>query len=1254
MPAGTDYSAFRSKNPAAPARGAVPAVCLPAGPAAIPGRRRHRYGGCFAHAASLARDRGALKGPPVPPTWITVDGNEAAASVAYRLSELIAIYPITPASPMGEQADAWAAEQRPNLWGAVPRVVELQSEGGAAGAIHGALQAGALATTFTASQGLLLMLPNMFKIAGELTPAVIHVAARSLATHALSIFGDHSDVMAARSTGWAMLCASSVQEAQDLALVAHASTLASRIPFLHFFDGFRTSHEIAKIASLDDEVLGAVVDEEGIARHRQRALTPDEPVLRGTAQNPDVFFQGREAAAPYYGACPARVLQVMRRFGEITGRRYGLFDYAGAPDAERVIVMMGSGAGAAGEAVAALRARREKVGLLTVRLFRPFSAEHFIAALPRTVRRIAVLDRTKEPGALGEPLYQDVVTAFASAAGDAHFGRPPQIVGGRYGLGSKEFTPSMAKAVFDQLTAAEPVHDFVVGIDDDVSFNSLPYDAHFTTEPPDVTRAIFYGIGADGTVGANKNSIKIIGAGTGAFAQGYFVYDSKKSGSTTVSHLRFGPRPITSTYLIDRAQFVACHQWELLSRIDVLEHAADGATVLLNAPYPPAQVWDALPPLARARAVERRVQLHAIDAGAVAEACGMGRRVNTVLQTCFFALSGVLPRAAAIEAIKAAIAKTYGSKGAGVVQRNQDAVDRTLEALHRIEVPDQAPAARVEPPPVPDSAPLVVRQTIAPILAGRGDGLPVSALPVDGTYPTGTARWEKRNIADQIPVWDAGLCIQCGKCAFVCPHAAIRIKAYEAAALSGAPETFKAAAYRGAEYAGKQYTIQVAPEDCTGCRLCVEVCPARDKATAMRALEMAPQRPLRDAERANFTFFLDLPEVDRRTARMGSVKGSQFLQPLFEFSGACAGCGETPYLKLISQLFGDRMIVANATGCSSIFGGNLPTTPWTFDAAGRGPAWSNSLFEDNAEFGFGMRAAVDVRADEARRLVVDVRDVAGDGLADALLDAPSSSEADIQDQRERVDQLRRRLDAFLATASDGDPRTAPARRLRTCADYLVRKSVWIVGGDGWAYDIGYGGLDHVLASGADVNIIVLDTEVYSNTGGQASKATPRGAVARFAASGKPGAKKDLGLLALSYRDVYVAQVALGANDTQSVKALLDAESYRGPSLVIAYAHCIAHGIEMHHGLQQQRSAVSCGHWPLFRYDPRKRAQAGGPAFVFDSKPPAGPFASYSDGQTRYRLLREPGHDAMAAAIDADIRARWQLYQSVAAGLQPGV
>ena len=1180
---------------------------------------------------------------------ITVDGNEAAASVAYRLSDVIALYPITPASPMGEASDTWGMEQKRNIWGTIPTVVELQSEAGAAGAVHGALQAGALATTFTASQGLLLMLPNMFKIAGELTPAVIHVAARAVATHALSIFGDHSDVMAARSTGWAMLCAGSVQEAHDFALVAHAATLDTRVPFLHFFDGFRTSHEITRIASLSDADLRDVIDERAVADHRARALTPDRPVLRGTAQNPDVFFQGREAANRYYDACPVCVQRVFDRFAQVSGRRYRLFDYVGSADAERVIVMMGSGTGAAAETVTALRAHGERVGLLTIRLFRPFSTAHLIEALPRTVRAIAVLDRTKEPGAPGEPLYQDVVTAIAEArsSGESPFERTPRVIGGRYGLGSKEFTPAMAKAVFEELARQSPASRFSIGIEDDVTFQSLKYDETFTTEPDDVVRAVFYGLGSDGTVGANKNSVKIIAEGTGSFVQAYFVYDSKKAGSTTVSHLRFGPRPIESTYLIDAAQFVACHNWELLHRVDVLRHAAEGGTVLLNVPCARDDVWRQLPARVREHIRRRRLRVYAINAAAVAAACGTGRHVNTILQACFFAISQVMPLNQALDAIKRAIRKTYVSKGDPVVQRNLDAVNQALTHLCEVRVPPAAPVGPDIEGPDLSAAPAFVRETLGPMLAGDGDAIPVSLLPPDGTYPTGTARWEKRNLADDIPVWRQDICIQCGKCAFVCPHAAIRIKAYDSTRLDGAPSTFKSTDYRGPEYAGSKYTIQVAPEDCTGCRLCVDVCPARDKATGMLALDMAPQRSLRDAERANYQFFLDLPEVDRRTVKTYSVKGSQFLQPLFEYSGACVGCGETPYLKLASQLFGDRMIVANATGCSSIFGGNLPTTPWTSNADGRGPAWCNSLFEDNAEFGYGMRIAVDARAAEARDLLTRVRDIAGERLVDEILASPQATEADIHEQRQRVLHLRHALDAFLLSCGDADERVPAATRLVACADYLVKKSVWLVGGDGWAYDIGYGGLDHVLASGANVNVLVLDTEVYSNTGGQASKATPRAAVARFAASGKLAAKKDLGLLAMTYRHVYVAQVALGANDTQTVKAFLEAESYDGPSLIIGYAHCIAHGLDMTQGLRQQDLAVASGHWPLFRYDPRRTSTPGAHPFVLDSKPPSVDFAAFASAETRFRRLGEPDAAAMAAAAREDINARWHIYASLA-------
>jgi pyruvate-ferredoxin/flavodoxin oxidoreductase len=1184
--------------------------------------------------------------------WITVDGNEAAANIAYQLSDVIAIYPITPSSTMGEAADAWAADHRPNLWGVAPSVAEMQSEGGAAGAVHGALQTGALATTFTASQGLLLMIPNMYKIAGELTPAVFHVSARALATHALSIFGDHSDVMAVRSTGWAMLASGSVQEAQDLALVAHAATLEARVPFVHFFDGFRTSHEVAKIHSLAPTDLHALVSESRIEAHRARALSPDHPVVRGTAQNPDVFFQGREAVGPYYDRCPAIVQEAMDRFASVTGRHYQLFEYVGAPDATRVVVVMGSAAGALEETVEALHGRgREPVGLLKVRLFRPFSAGHFVRALPPTVRAIAVLDRTKEPGAIGEPLYSDVVAAIdrALADGVAPFQSRPRVIGGRYGLGSKEFTPAMARAVFDELAEPASRSGFTIGIDDDVSFTSLAYDETFDIEPDDVVRAVLYGVGADGTVGAAKNTIKIIGDETDRFAQGYFVYDSKKSGSTTVSHLRFGPRAIRSTYLVARARFVGCHQWELLERLDVLERAAEGATVLLNSPYGPTEVWAHLPARVRRQIVQHRYRLFVIDASRVAQKAGMGRRVNTVLQTCFFALAGVLPRGEAIAAIKRAVKKTYGSKGDAVVQQNFAAIDQALANLHQVTVPAAAPVDGADLHGQREGAPEFVRTVLEPIIENRGDELPVSVFPIDGTYPVGTSRWEKRNLADAIPVWDEGICIQCNKCALVCPHAAIRVKAYPAHHLAAAPPTFRAVDYKGAEYAGMKYTVQVAPEDCTGCELCVEICPARDKKTGDLALAMRPQRPLRADERTNFSFFLDLPEVDRASAKRATVKGCQFLEPLFEFSGACAGCGETPYLKLVTQLFGDRMVVANATGCSSIFGGNLPTTPWTCNDEGRGPAWSNSLFEDNAEFGYGMRLTIDKHAGEARALVARLRATIGEPLAAAILEAGQDSEADIHDQRDRVTALRRVLHAERDRDPVG-PAASDLRRLIGLADYLVKKSVWIVGGDGWAYDIGYGGLDHVLAAGRNVNVLVLDTEVYSNTGGQMSKATPRGAVAKFAAAGKPLAKKDLGLLAMTYGTVYVAQVALGANDTQTVKAILEAESYDGPSLVIAYAHCIAHGIEISKGLEQQARAVECGHWPLYRFDPRA-ASAGKSPLTLDSRPPKISFTDYAYEETRYKMLKalDPGTaERLAAEAQRDVTFRRRLYEQLAA------
>ncbi|HVD93096.1 MAG TPA: pyruvate:ferredoxin (flavodoxin) oxidoreductase [Vicinamibacterales bacterium] len=1179
---------------------------------------------------------------PAHGTFVTLDGNEAAARIAYALSEVIAIYPITPSSTMGELTDTWAAEGRPNLWGSVPTVAEMQSEAGAAGALHGALQTGALGTSFTASQGLLLMIPNMFKIAGQLLPCVLHVTARAVATHALSIFGDHSDVMAVRSTGWGLLCSGSVQEAHDLALVAHAATLESRIPFVHFFDGFRTSHEIAKIRELERTDIEAMIDEELVAECRGRALSPDHPVLRGSAQNPDVFFQSREASNPFYLDCPALVQTAMTRFERLTGRRYHLFDYEGAPDAERVIVIMGSGAEAVAETVAALNTRGERVGLLKVRLFRPFSAAHFVGALPPTVRHIAVLDRTKEPGAVGEPLYVDAVTAISEALSGAEAPFPffPRVIGGRYGLGSKEFTPAMAKAVFDELDEPAPRTHFSIGVNDDVGFASLTWDKAFRVQDPGLVSAVFFGLGSDGTVGANKNSIKIIGDVTDQYAQGYFVYDSKKSGSITESHLRFGPRPIRSTYLVEAAQFIACHQWNLLSRIDVLARAADEAVFLINSPFAAEKVWDALPAAVQQRIVEKRVQLYAIDASAVAATAGVGKRVNTVLQACFFALSGVLPRDAAIAAIKRAAKKTYGAKGTEVVEANYAAIDAAIDGLHQIAIGTTGVTHATSN--VPDDGDVFIHTVTLPMIAGHGGDLPVSAMPVDGTYPTGTSRYEKRNIADEIPVWDEVLCIQCNKCVFVCPHAALRVKAMDPSTLADAPASFKAVDYRGTEYVSFKYTIQVAPEDCTGCDLCVQVCPAKHRTTGVKALRMEAQPPLLQQERENFAFFLSLPISDRASAKAQSVKGSQFLEPLFEFSGACAGCGETPYLKLASQLFGDRMVIANATGCSSIFGGNLPTTPWTRNADGRGPAWANSLFEDNAEFGYGMRLSIDGHAERARALVRELRSEIGEGLADALLTADQHDEAGIFEQRKRVLLLR---DALRSRAGTG-----AAAALVAGADYLVKKSVWIVGGDGWAYDIGYGGLDHVLASGADVNVLVLDSEVYSNTGGQASKATPRGAVAKYAAAGKRTGKKDLGLLAMTYGHVYVAHVAFGANDTQTVRAFLEAEAYPGPSLIIGYAHCIAHGIEIKNGLAQQRKAVASGHWPLFRFDPRLAGDGGFPLRL-DSKKPTIAFGDYAYEETRYRVLKTTD-PATAARLEKeaqhDIDARWSLYETLSA------
>ncbi len=1170
---------------------------------------------------------------------VTIDGNEATASVAHRTNEVIAIYPITPSSNMGEFADEWSAAGRKNIWGTVPLVIEMQSEGGAAGAVHGSLQSGALTTTFTASQGLLLMIPNMYKIAGELTSTVFHVSARTVATHALSIFGDHSDVMACRQTGWAMMASGSVQEAHDFACIAQAATLEARVPFLHFFDGFRTSHQVEKIEQLSDDDLRAMIDDELVHAHRARALNPDRPVLRGSAQNPDVFFQAREAVNPYYRATPAIVQKAMDRFASLTGRQYHLFDYIGAPDAERVVVIMASGGETAEATVRYLVERGEKVGVIRVRLYRPFSVEHFLAALPKTVRAIAALDRTKEPGAIGEPLYQDVTNALVE--GGRH---DVTVIGGRYGLSSKEFTPAMVKAVLDELNKDRPKNHFTVGIVDDVTHTSLEYDPSFSVEHPETVRCVFFGLGSDGTVGANKNSIKIIGEGTDNYAQGYFVYDSKKAGTLTVSHLRFGPKPIQAPYLItpNTANFVACHQFTFLERFDMTKYAQPGAVFLLNSIYGPEEVWDHLPQEVQRDIIEKKLKFYVINAYDVAEKTGMGARINTIMQTCFFAISGILPREEAIAQIKKAIQKTYGKRGEAVVQKNFAAVDQALANLHEVKVPDKVTSTFTRRPPVPDEAPEFVRQVLGPMIAYEGDSLPVSAMPVDGTFPTGTTKWEKRNIALEIPVWEPDLCIQCGKCVFVCPHAVIRHTVYDKKFLEQAPATFKWMESKFKEFPGMAYTVQVAPEDCTGCTLCVEACPAKDKTNpARKALNMAPQPPLRASEARNWEFFLSLPAVDLSAFTPTTIKNSQLLEPLFEFSGACAGCGETPYLKLLSQLFGDRALIANATGCSSIYGGNLPTTPWTVNREGRGPAWSNSLFEDNAEFGLGFRLALDKQQEYARDLLPAFVDELGQELVDALLNADQTTAAGIRQQRERVAILKQRL------AGSKHPQAA---NLLAVADALVKKSVWIVGGDGWAYDIGYGGLDHVLSTGRDVNLLVLDTEVYSNTGGQASKSTPRGAVARFAAQGKGIGKKDLGLMAMSYGYVYVARVAIGYSDQHTLKAFLEAESYPGPSLIIAYSHCIAHGIDMAKGLEQQKLAVQSGVWPLYRYDPRLVEQGKNP-LQLDYKEPSIPVEQYMYNETRFRMLvqsNEERAEQLLKLAQADARQRWNFYAQMAA------
>jgi pyruvate-ferredoxin/flavodoxin oxidoreductase len=1159
------------------------------------------------------------------------------------LSEVIAIYPITPSSSMGELADAWSAAGRTNLWGAVPQVIEMQSEGGAAGALHGALQAGSMCTTFTSSQGLLLMVPNMYKIAGELTPAVIHVAARTLATHALSIFGDHSDVMGVRSTGWAMLASSDVQSAQDLAAIAHTATLGCRVPFLHFFDGFRTSHEVNVIEPLDDDVLRRLVDDHLVRAHRERALSPDHPVLRGSAQNPDVFFQAREASSPFHAIVPEIVQRTMARFADLTGRSYHLFDYHGHPDAERVVVAMGSSNGALIETVDELTASGERFGVLNVRLYRPFSADAFVASLPSTVTSIAVLDRTKEPGAPGEPLYQDVVTSLAERVAVGALPAMPIVIGGRYGLSSKEFDPSMAKAVFDVLPAERPKNHFTVGIVDDVSRTSLDVDRSFSAEADDVVRAVFYGLGADGTVSANRSSVKIIGDTTDLFAQGYFVYDSRKSGQMTTSHLRFGPRPIRSTYLIGsgRANYVACHQFHFLERVDVLDVAAPGATFLLNAPFGADTVWQHLPFEVQRAIVDKGLRFYVVDAQKIATRAGLGPRVNTILQTCFFALARVLPPDRAVEEIKRAIETAYGKRGRAVVEQNFTAVDAALDALDEVAVPSEPTGDLHRLPPVPDEAPDFVQRVTAMMIAGKGDLLPVSALPVDGTFPTGTARWEKRSIASEIPIWDPEICIDCAKCALVCPHAAIRMKVYEPISADGAPETFQHKEWRDRENPGMWMTIQVAPDDCTGCGVCVDVCPAKSKEIVKhKAIDMQPKSAHLVAERSNFDFFLQIPPADRRDVKVASIKGSQMLEPLFDVSGACAGCGETPYLKLLSQMYGDRIMVANATGCSSIYGGNLPTTPWTVDAQGRGPAWSNSLFEDNAEFGLGMRLALDHQAAYARTMLERLAPDVGEELARGILDAPADDERGLAEQRERVAELKR-----ILHADRGDDE----RNLLAVADTLVPKSVWIVGGDGWAYDIGFGGLDHVLASGRDVNVLVLDTQVYSNTGGQASKATPRGAVAKFAAAGKRSGRKDLGLFAAGYGNVYVAQVAVGADNAQTVKALAEAESWRGPSLVIAYSTCIVHGIDMSTSMTHQAGAVKSGFWPLWRYDPRLAVDGQRPMRL-DSRAPTVPLGTFQATEARFAMLsraRPEAYEELRALAQADADERWHLYEQLA-------
>ena len=1165
---------------------------------------------------------------------VTLDGNEAAAYVAHAVNEVIAIYPITPSSPMGEWADQWTSERRPNIWGTVPHVEEMQSEAGASGAYHGAIQAGALGTTFTASQGLLLMIPNMYKIAGELTSTVMHVTARTVATHALSIFGDHSDVMAVRQTGWSMLCSSTVQEVMDMALISQMATLESRVPVLHFFDGFRTSHEEMKVEEISYDDMRALIDDDLVRAHRYNRLSPDSPFIRGSAQNPDVFFQAREACTPFYEAVPDITQKAMDRFAKQVGRKYHLFDYYGAEDAERVIVMMGSGAAVARETVERLMQNGENVGVLVVRLFRPFDVSRFLNALPATVSRIAVLDRCKDPAAICEPLCMDVREALS--------GSDIMVVGGRYGLSSKDFTPAMVKGVYDELKKALPKDSFTIGIEDDISFSSLDYDPSFDTEDPKTVRCLFYGLGSDGTVGANKNSIKIIGGETDLYAQGYYSYDSKKSGGITVSHLRFGPNPIYASYMINSANFVACHVYSFLEKLDVLKHAAEGGTFLLNSPFGPDEVWDKLPRTTQQRIIDKKLKFYTIDAVKIARETGMGGRTNTIMQTCFFAISGVLEKKRAIKAIKDSIVKSYSRKGQAVVDKNIAAVDATLANLYEVKVPKKATSKFDIKPPVADDAPEFVKDVLGPMMVLQGDSLPVSCLPEDGTFPSGTTQYEKRSIAIDIPSWDPSLCIQCGKCALVCPHAAIRAKVYDADLLKGAPETFKSTDAKWKDFEGAKFTIQVAPEDCVGCGLCAYNCPVKAKeGSTARPLMMVTQMDVREKERDNWNFFLELPDVDRSKLNLGLVKDVQLLRPLFEFSGACAGCGETPYLKLLSALFGDRAIIANATGCGSIYGGNLPTTPWAVNDDGRGPAWSNSLFEDAAEFGLGFRMAIDKHREYAAELLEKMSPVLGKKLVKSILEAPQTTEAEINELRQKVEELKVQLE-YMGTEE--------AEELISVVDNLVRKSVWCVGGDGWAYDIGYGGLDHVIASGKNVNILVLDTEVYSNTGGQMSKSTPRGAVAKFAAGGKRLGKKDLALMAMSYGNVYVGRVALGANDAHTVKVFREAEAYDGPSIIIAYSHCIAHGIDMVKGLEQQKKAVESGHWILMRYNP-DLAKEGKNPLVLDSKEPTLPLKDYIYNETRYKSLANADPEVAEALLkeeEKEIKARWRYYSHMAA------